>query len=135
MSRRDLADAVALLAAGVLTIVLLVVFAARACPAASEVEPCPEAALNRTIVVGLASVAAALVVAPFAFVAEFAARRRIVYRGAWVRAGRRALLVAAVVAALAGLRLGGALSAPLALFLLVVPIVVDGYLTRSELHR
>ncbi len=132
MKRRDLLDAVALLAAAVLTMVLVVVFASRACPAATGELPCPAAAFNRAVVVALASSATALLVAPFAFVAEFAARRRIVYRGAWRRAGRRALLAGIVVAAFAGLRLGGALSAPLALFLLFAPMVLEVYLTRRE---
>ena len=134
MSRRDLLDAAALLAAAILTAILLFVFAARACPAPTDDAPCPSAALNRIVVVGLSAVTAAFVVAPFAFTGEFAARRRIVYRGAWARAGRRALLAGLVVAALAALRLGGALSAPLALFVLLAPVIFDFYLTRRELN-
>lgn len=133
MNRRDLTDAASLLGAAVLTVVLLVVFAARSCPTATPELPCSGASLHRVVVVVLASAATGLLVAPFAFVAEFAARRRIVYRGAWGRAARRAFLAAFVVAALAGLRLGGALSAPLALFVLVAPVVFDVYITRREL--
>lgn len=133
MNRRDLVDATALLGAAVLTVVLLIVFAARSCPAATPELACPDAPLHRAVVVVLAAAATGLLVAPFAFVAEFAARRRIVYRGAWGRAARRAVLAAFAVAALAGLRLGGALNAPLALFVLVAPILFDVYITRREL--
>ena len=133
MKGRDLAAAAALLVAALATMLLLVAFASRACPAPSAELDCPAAALNRTVVVGLSAVVAGLVVAPFAFIGEFAARRRIVYRGSWRRAGRRAALAGLVVVALAGLRLGGALNAPLALFVLLAPIVADAYLTRQEL--
>ena len=74
--------------------------------------PCPDAGVNRAVVVALAAASAGLAVAPFALLAEFAVRRRIIYRGAWARAARRGLLVAGAIAALAGLRLGGALSVP-----------------------
>ena len=134
MSTRDRLDAVALLAAAVCSFALLAVYASRSCPAATELDPCSAAALHRVVVVALASVSMGLLVAPFAFVAEFAARRRIVYRGAWARAARRALLAGMLVAVLAGLRLGGALSPPVALFVLLVPIVLDTYLTRAELR-
>jgi hypothetical protein len=69
-------------------------------------------------------------VTPFAFLAEFVARRRIVFRGAWARAARRGLLAAAVVAALAGLRLGGALSVPGALFLLTLAALAEWFAIR-----
>ena len=133
MKRRDLAAAAALLVAALASMLLLVAFASRACPASIAELDCPAAAFNRTVVVGLAAAAAGLVVAPFAFIGEFAAHRRIVYRGSWRRAARRAALAGLVVAALAGLRLGGALNAPLALFVLLAPIVADAYLTRREM--
>ena len=135
MKRRDRVDVVALLAAALLTFVLLLVFAGRACPTATEQLSCPSAAVHRAIVVVLASGVVGLVVAPFAFIGEFAARRRIVYRGAWARAARRGVLAGLLVAALAGLRLCGALTPVLALFLLAAPIILDAYLTRSELRR
>ena len=130
MSRSNRLDVAGLLIAAILTIVLLLVFASRSCPARTELDPCPSAGWNRAVVVALASGAAALLVAPFAFLAEFALRRRIVYRGAWARAARRGLLAAFVVASLAGLRLGGALSPPVVAFLLVAPVVLEGYLTK-----
>ncbi|MCP5775783.1 hypothetical protein NL389_38755, partial [Klebsiella pneumoniae] len=78
------------------------------------------AARNLVIGIGLAAAAVGLIVAPFAFLAEFVARRRIVYRGAWARAARRGLLAGLVVATLAGLRLGGALGVPTAIFVLIL---------------
>ena len=69
-------------------------------------QPCPDAARNLVIGIGLAALAVGLLVTPFAFLGEFVARRRIVYRGAWARAARRGLLAGLVVAVLAGLRLG-----------------------------
>ena len=132
MTRRDRVDACALLVAGSLTVVLVLVFASRSCPGPTDHDPCPSATLNRIVVVLLAAAGAVLLVAPFAFVAEFAARRRIVYHGAWGRATRRAVIVGGILAALAALRLGGALSAPLALFVLTAPIALEVYVTRKE---
>lgn len=110
--------------------VTLVAFAANACPTDVPARPCPEAWTNRMIVVVLAAAAAALLVAPFAFLSEFVARRHIVYRGAWARAARRGLLVAALVASLAGLRLGGALSIPGALFVLTLATMAEWFAVR-----
>lgn len=134
MTRRDLVDAAALLVAATLSFLLLVVFAGRSCPATTAAAACPNALLNRVVVISLAAIGTGLLIAPFAFVAEFAVRRRIVFRGAWGRAARRSALAAFVVVALAGLRLGGALNAPLALFVLLAPVVLEVYLTRRELR-
>jgi hypothetical protein len=117
---------------GVLGIVVLVAFAGRACPVETDAQPCPEATRNLVIGVALASASAALLVTPFAFLAELVARRRIVYRGAWWRAGRRGVLVGLVVAALAGLRLGGVLSVPVAIFTIVLGGVVEWFLARRD---
>ncbi|CAN5641333.1 hypothetical protein BH23CHL10_BH23CHL10_08260 [soil metagenome] len=117
---------------GILAAVLLVGFASRACPAQTDAQPCPDATRNVVIVIVLASGAAGLLVAPFAFLAEAVARRRIVYRGAWWRAGRRGVLIGVVVATLAGLRLGGALSVPIAIFVLILGAVVEWFLARRE---
>lgn len=75
--------------------------------------------------VTLAAMSAGLAVVPFALLAEFAVRRRIIYRGAWARAGRRGLVVAAAIGALAGLRLGGALSVPVAIFVLSLAAALE----------
>ena len=110
----------------------LVAFASAACPVDTPAQPCPEAALNLTIAVVLASAAVALLVTAFAFLAELLARRRIVYRGAWRRATRRGLLAGAVVAALAALRLGGTLSVPIAMFVLVVAGAVEWIMIQRD---
>ena len=122
----------ALLLSGILAIVLLVAVASANCPVETERQPCPQAPRNLVIVVGLAAVAAGLLVTPFAFLGEVLARRRIVYRGAWGRAARRGTLVGLAVAALAGLRLGGALSVPIAMFTVILAAVVEWLLARRD---
>jgi hypothetical protein len=109
---------------------LLVLYAGANCTAASARDSCPDAGVHRSIVITLGSISAALLVTPFAFLAEILMRRRIVYRGAWGRAARRGLLVGGLVAALAALRLGGALSVPVVLFLLVVVALAEWFAVR-----
>lgn len=130
MTGRTRVAFVALVLLAVLAAVVLVSFAGRACPADTAATPCPDAGANRVVVVALAAATAGLAVAPFALLAEFALRRRIIFRGAWARAARRGLLVAAAIAALAGLRLGGALSVPAALFVLSLAAVVEWFAVR-----
>ena len=122
----------ALLLLGVLAAVVLVAVAARACPVETIVQPCPDAARNRAIVVGLASTSAALLITPFAFLGELMARRRIVYRGAWSRAARRGILVGLALAAIAGLQLGGALSVPIAIFVIILAGVIEWFFARRD---
>lgn len=117
---------VALALLAVLTAVGLIAFASSACPGGGDAA-CPDATRNRIIVVGLAALALALLITPFAFLGEFLARRRIVYRGAWWRAARRGTLVAAAVAALAALRLGGALTVPVAIFIALLAAVLEWF--------
>jgi len=114
----------------VLGAVVLVAFAGNACAGDVPGRPCPEAGANRAIVVVLAAATGGLVVMPFALLAEFAVRRRIIYRGAWGRAARRGALVAASIAAIAGLRLGGALSVPVALFVISLAAAVEWVAVR-----
>lgn len=123
----------ALLLLGVLGLLLLLGFASRACPVETDAQPCPEATRNLVVGVMLASVSVAVLVTPFVFLAEFVARRRIVYRGAWWRAGRRGTLAGLVLAALAGLRLADVLSVPVALFTIVLAGVVEWFLARRDL--
>ena len=121
----------ALFLLAVLAGVILVVVSSRLCPGELPGQPCAAAAANRTVVVILTAVTVGLLVAPFAFLAEVLARRRIVYRGAWWRAGRRGALVALAVAALAGLRLGGALTPPIALFVVIVAVGIEWFTARN----
>jgi hypothetical protein len=132
MNGRHRTIVAALFLLGVLVFVLLLVFAGNACPAATDIQPCPEAGRNLAVVIGMAALGISLVVAPFAFMGELLARRRIVYRGAWGRAARRGILAGAVVAALAGLRLGGVLGVPTALFVLVLAGVVEWFFVRND---
>lgn len=132
MSARDRIVVAALILIGIFAAVVLVAVAARACPGDLVAQPCPDAALNRAVVVALASANAGVIVTPFAFLAEVMTRRRIVYRGAWLRAARRGSLTGLVVAALAGLRLGGALSVPIAIFVIILAGVVEWFLARRD---
>ncbi len=86
--------------------------------------------MNRTIVIGLAALAVALSITPFAFLAEFIVRRRIAYRGGWGRAVRRGVLGGAIVAALAALRVGGALTVPVAVFVVLLAALVEWLAAR-----
>ncbi|MGH2429470.1 MAG: hypothetical protein ACRDGV_11415 [Candidatus Limnocylindria bacterium] len=123
---------VALVLGAGLVVLVLVAFASRACPVETARLSCPSAAANVTVVVGLASIAVTLLVTPFAFLAEFVARRRIVYRGAWWRAARRAVLAGLVIAVLAGLRLGGALSVPVVIFVAVLAVLIERFLASRD---
>jgi MFS family permease len=123
---------IGLILSAVLAAMLLVVFAANACPVETATQPCPGAPRNVVIVVGLGAVAGGLLVTPFAFLGEVLARRRIVYRGAWGRAARRGVLVGLVIAALAGLRLGGALSVPIAIFIVILAGVAEWFAARRD---
>jgi hypothetical protein len=125
MTPRSRIAIAALMLLAVLGAVVLVAFAGNACAADLPGMPCPSAGANRVVVVALAATTAGVAVMPFALLAEFAVRRRIIYRGAWGRAVRRGVLVAAVVAAIAGLRLGGALSVPVALFVISVAAATE----------
>ncbi len=132
MSGRHRTIVAALFLLGILALVLVVAFAGNACPVETEQQPCPDATRNLVIGIGLAAAAVGLLVTPFAFLGEFVARSRIVYRGAWARAARRGLLVALVVAILAGLRLAGALNVPTALFVLILAGVAEWFAARLD---
>jgi len=132
MSGRNRAIVGALILLSVLAGVVLLAFAGNACPVETAAQPCPGAPRNVVIVVALAATAAALLVTPFAFLGEVMARRRIVYRGAWGRAARRGLLVGLMVATLAGLRLAGVLSVPIAIFIVTLAAVLEWFLARRD---
>ena len=130
MTGRTRTAVAALVLLAVLGGVVLVAFAGNACAGDLPGRPCPEAGANRAAVVTLAAATAGLAVIPFALLAEFAVRRRILYRGAWGRATRRGVLVALAIAAIAGLRLGGALSIPVALFVMSLAAAVEWFALR-----
>ncbi|MBI2776389.1 MAG: hypothetical protein HYX57_03850 [Chloroflexi bacterium] len=130
MTGRTRVAVAALVLLAVLAAVILVSFAGHACSTDAPASPCPDAGANRAAVVVLAAAAAGLLVTPFALLAEFAVRRRIIYRGAWARAARRGALVAATIAALAGLRLGGALSVPIGLFFVTLAAALEWLAVR-----
>ena len=132
MSGRHRLAVASLILLAVLVVIILVAFVGNTCPVDTESSPCPDAARNRAVVVTLASGSAALLVTPFAFLGEVMARRRIVYRGAWSRAARRGVLTGLVIAALAGLRLGGALSVPIAIFVIILAGVIEWFLARRD---
>lgn len=113
-----------------LSAVALIAFASASCAGDQPGRPCPEAGFNRAVVVALMGVTVSLVVTPFAFLAEFALRRRIEYRGSWGRAMRRGLLAGLAVTALAGLRIAAALEVPAALFVLAMVALVEGFAVR-----
>lgn len=73
----------------------------------------------------LLGVAVALTLLPLFWLASFARRRRIAYRGDWSRAGRRALLVGGVVTLLVLLRVLGVFSLPLAAFVVAMALFVE----------
>lgn len=130
MTGRTRVAVAALVLLAVLGGVVLVAVAGNTCPGDTPGRPCPNAGLNRAAVVALAAVTAGMAVVPFALLAEFAVRRRIMYRGAWARAARRGLLVALAIAAIAGLRLGGAFSVPAALFVIGLASAVEWLAVR-----
>lgn len=132
MSGRHRLAVAILILLGILAAVVLVAVAGRSCPAETDLQPCPDAARNRGLVVALASVTAALLVTPFAFLGEVMARRRIVYRGAWLRAARRGALTGLTIAAIAGLRLGGVLSVPIAIFVIILAGVIEWFFARRD---
>lgn len=130
MTGRTRTAVAALVLLAILGAVVLVAFAGNACAGDLPGRPCPEAGANRVVVVMLAAASAGLAVIPFALLAEFAVRRRILYRGAWGRATRRGMLVALAIATIAGLRLGGALSVPVALFVMSLAAAVEWFALR-----
>ncbi len=130
MSGRHRFGVLALVLVAVLGAVVLLAVAGNVCPSGTTGNPCPDAGRNRALVVAIASISLAVLVTPFAFLAEFVLRRRIVFRGAWRRAARRGLLVGAVLAALAGLRLGGALSVPVAIFVSLLAGLAEWFAIR-----
>ena len=125
MSRRTRLAVAALALLAVLVACLLLVFASVACPTDTPEQPCPGAVSNRVLVIGFAALAVGLLVVPFALISEFVIRapdpvpRRLGPRHP------RGLLAGGAVAVLGGLRLGGALSVPVTIFLLLLAAAIE----------
>ena len=83
------------------------------------------------VIVGalLLAAALALTLAPLLWIANFVRNNRIAYRGDWLRAARRAALCGLVVFLLVVLRAQGALSEPLAIFVIGMAVLVELTLT------
>ena len=79
----------------------------------------------------LLGAAVALTTLPLYWLAVFA-RRRIAYRGDWLRATRRALLTGSVVTLLVALQVLGASSLPLVLFVVAMAGFVELILTARS---
>jgi len=73
----------------------------------------------------LLGAAVALTLCPVLWIASFVRTKRIAFRGDWIRAARRAALVGLVVTLLVVLRSQGALTVPMALFVIAMPVLVE----------
>ena len=77
----------------------------------------------------LLGMAFALTTAPLFWLASFGRQRRIAYRGDWTKAARRAVWVGLLVTFFVILRSQGAFSLPIALFVVVMVVFVEGSLS------
>jgi len=73
----------------------------------------------------LIGAAIALTLAPLLWIAGFVRTRHIAFKGDWLRAARRAALCGLVVTLLIVLRAQDALSLPMAIFVIVMPVLVE----------
>jgi len=69
---------------------------------------------------------------PLFWLAVFGRHQRIAFRGAWLRATRRVAWIAVVVTVFVVLRLQGAFSLPVALFVLVMVAVAESTLSTER---
>ena len=74
---------------------------------------------------GLMGIAVGLTTLPLFWLGVFARHRRIAYRGDWYRAARRGTWVGLVVGLLVALRVQGAFSLPIAVFLVVLVVFIE----------
>ncbi len=81
-----------------------------------------EVQLAGALLIGLAC---GMTAVPLAWLTVFSHHRRIAYHGDWIRAARRGAWVGVVVAMLVALRTQEALSAPIALFVIVMVVFVE----------
>jgi hypothetical protein len=80
----------------------------------------------------LMGLAASITVAPMAWLVVFAGHRRRAYRGDWMRALRRSGWVGLIVAILVGLRVAGAFSLPIGLFVAAMAAVAEVTLSMER---
>ena len=80
---------------------------------------------------GAIGIAFGLTAIPLFWLAAYARRRRVAYRGSWVRAARRGAWVAIVVALFVALRIQGAFQLPIALFVLTMVVIAEATLSVS----
>jgi hypothetical protein len=82
-------------------------------------------------VLGAVAIGAAvgLTATPLFWLAAFARHRRIAFRGDWLRAGRRGLWVGLVVGLFVELRVLGAFSLPIAVFIVVLVVFAEATLS------
>lgn len=73
----------------------------------------------------LIGAAVALTLAPLVWIAGFVRTRHIAFKGDWIRACRRAALCGLVVTLLIVLRAQDALSLPMAMFVIAMPVLVE----------
>jgi hypothetical protein len=78
---------------------------------------------------GAIGIACGLTAIPLFWLAAYARRRRVAYRGSWVRAVRRGAWVAIVVALFVALRIQGAFQLPIALFVLTMVVIAEATLS------
>ncbi len=81
---------------------------------------------------GLMGIAVGLTCVPLFWLVVFGRHGRIAYRGDWTRAARRGAWVAVVVAVFVVLRLQGAFSLPIALFVVVMVGVAETALSAER---
>ncbi len=74
---------------------------------------------------GLMGIAFGLTTVPLFWLGIFARHRRIAYRGDWYRAARRGTWVGLVAALLVALRVQGAFSLPIAVFVIVLVVFIE----------
>ncbi len=80
----------------------------------------------------LIGIAIGLTCIPLFWLVVFGRHGRIAYRGDWIRAVRRGAWVAVVVAVFVVLRLQGAFSLPIALFVFVIVAVAEATLSAER---
>ena len=93
-----------------------------------NLDPRPDSAAGVLCAVAIGA-AVGLTATPLFWLAAFARHRRIAFRGDWLRAGRRGLWVGLVVGLFVELRVLGAFSLPIAVFIVVLVVFAEATLS------